>query len=244
MFPAVPQRSGAHSLQAIVLAGGYGNRLRAVVADVPKPMAPVGGRPFLSYVFDNLAEHGFRVVVVAVSWLHESIVSAFGDNYRGLELRYSIEPEPLGTGGAIKQSFQYINDDLAFVLNGDTFQRLPYEPMLRLAERERSDVVVAVRAVKNADRYGIVKLEGTRIAKFSATGANGPGLINAGAYLVRRSLVEGQNLGKAFSFERDVLLPGVHSQVITAYLIDGNFIDIGIPEDYERAGYEIPKWFA
>jgi D-glycero-alpha-D-manno-heptose 1-phosphate guanylyltransferase len=237
------KRSGAEQLQAIVLAGGYGNRLRPLVADVPKTMAPVGGRPFLSYVFDDLAEHGFHVVVVAVSWLHEAIISAFGDQYRGVQLRYSIEPEPLGTGGAVRQAFSYISDDLAFVLNGDTLQRLPYASMLHLAERERSDVVVAVRAVADAARYGTVELQGTRITKFAEKGASGPGLINAGAYLVRRSVVEHPDLGRAFSFEHDVLLPGVHSGVLTACKIEGNFIDIGIPKDYVRAGEEIPRWF-
>ena len=166
MFPDVLQSAGARQLQAIVLAGGYGNRLRTMIADVPKPMAPIGGRPFLSYVLDDLAEHGFRVVVLAVSWLHEVIVNAFGDRYRGMELRYSIEPKPLGTGGAIRQAFELVDEDFAFVLNGDTFQHLPYHLMLQLAGEERSDIVMAVRAVDDAARYGTVELHGCRVAKF------------------------------------------------------------------------------
>jgi D-glycero-alpha-D-manno-heptose 1-phosphate guanylyltransferase len=238
-------RNGSeHPVQAIVLAGGYGSRLRSLIADVPKPMARVAGRPFVSYVFDDLVDHEIKRIVVAVSWLRESIMSEFGACYRGVELRYSVEAEPLGTGGAIRQAFQCINDDGAFVLNGDTFQRLPYARMRLQAEEERADVLVGIRAVDSVERYGTVELEGSSIIGFSEKGTTGPGLINAGAYIVRRDVVENPSLGKAFSFEQDVLGPGVGSLNMVACLITGNFIDIGIPEDYLRAKQELASWFS
>ncbi|CAN2533307.1 D-glycero-alpha-D-manno-heptose+1-phosphate+guanylyltransferase [Methylocapsa aurea] len=242
MSAALSWTSQNRSRRAIVLAGGYGVRLRPVVRDLPKPMAPVRGRPFLSYVLDELEENGFTAIVLAVSWRREAIIDAFGCRYRAMELRYSIEREPLGTGGAIRQAFTQLDDEMAFVLNGDTFQRLPYDAMQSLATSEDSDAVVAVRRIADASRYGAVELDGNRICKFTSAGAEGEGLINAGAYLLRRGLVEDTRLAKTFSFERELLTASVGAKVLTACPVDGDFIDIGIPEDYARAQIEATKW--
>jgi len=237
-----PSPANERSRQAIVLAGGFGTRLRSVVADVPKPMAPVGGRPFLSYILDDLEGHGFSTVVLAVSWRREAIIDSFGDKYGTLKLRYSIESAPLGTGGAIRQAFALVDDDSAFVLNGDTFQRLPYEAMHRLLLREASDAVVAVRNVSETSRYGAVELQQSRICNFRSEGAKGRGLINAGAYLIQRRLIEDDALPESFSFERELLGLSVRTKILTACPVDGDFIDIGVPEDYARAQIEVPRW--
>ena len=242
MSAALQWPSQRRSRRAIVLAGGYGVRLRPVVRDLPKPMAPVRGRPFLCYVLDELEENGFGAIVLAVSWRREAIIDAFGSRYGAMELRYSIECEPLGTGGAIRQAFTHFDEDIAFVLNGDTFQRLPYDAMQRLATSEDSDAVVAVRSIADSSRYGAIELDGSRIRKFTSTGAEGRGLINAGAYLLRRRFVEGASLAKAFSFEHDLLSPSVATRILTACPVDGDFIDIGVPEDYARAQIEATKW--
>lgn len=225
--------------EAIVLAGGLGTRLRPVVRDVPKPLAPVAGRPFLAYLLKKLRRVGLGRVILATGYGGEQIEAAFGRACEGLVLAYSREAVPLGTGGALWQALARCRGDRVFVLNGDTYFDLDLAAM---REAPACDVLVAVRPVAERARFGSVRLEGRRIAAFEEKGTAGPGLVNAGTYLVRRDLAGRLPRPAPFSFERDVLERGLERLSIEAYPSDAPFIDIGTPEDFARAQELLPAW--
>ena len=222
-------------MEAIVLAGGLGTRLRPVVADVPKPMAPVAGRPFLAILLENLARQGFSRAVLAVGYKHEVIHEAFGDSFAGLDIRYAVEDTPLGTGGAIRLATQQCKGREIFVLNGDTYVTLAFDGMLHAHRNLQAKLTVCAVQVDDAGRYGSLLLKDHQIVGFSEKGVAGPGLINAGVYLLENGLLEHQGLPDVFSFERDVLEFKASQLRPMAYIVRGGFIDIGIPEDYLRA---------
>lgn len=222
-------------MQAIILAGGLGTRLRSVVPDLPKPMATVAGRPFLSWVLDPLVEAGFDRAVLAVGYRYEAIRDHFGDRYQGLTLRYSVEASPLGTGGAIRLAGHLLEGDPLFVLNGDTFLELNYRAMLDHHRQTGAELSVAVRQVQDVSRYGALNVTDGRIRQFLEKGRSGPGLINAGTYILSRAILGLIPDGEAYSFEQQLLMPRVTELAPAAFLADGLFIDIGVPEDYARA---------
>lgn len=222
-------------MQAVILVGGLGTRLRPVISNLPKAMAPVRGRPFLEYLLDNLRAQGVRDIVLAVGHLGDAIISYFGHSWGGLPLSYSIETEPLGTGGALKKAMLRMADVHTVVMNGDTWLELDLWSMLATHERSGADITVAVHDVADVARYGAVVIENDRIIGFQEKGMTGTGLINAGVYLLRPGLFEKRMLPEAFSFEGDFLVRYVSELKLTAFRTSGGFIDIGVPEDY---------WFA
>jgi len=228
-------------MQAIILAGGLGTRLRAAVPDLPKPMAPVAGRPFLAYVLDGLVEAGFERAVLAVGYRHEIVREHFGDRYRGLPLSYSIEPTPLGTGGAIRLAAQQIDTDPFFVINGDTYVELDYRAMVAAHQDAHARITIGVCAVPDVARYGALELRGNTVCRFREKGSAGPGVINAGAYLLTAELLEHIPLGQPFSFEQQLLAPRVEELRPLAFHAQGLFIDIGVPQDYKRAQYLLKR---
>ncbi len=221
--------------EAIILAGGLGTRLRGVVNDVPKPLAPVAGRPFLAWLLDALAKQGLRRVVLATGYLGEQVEAALGRDWRGMALAYSHERKPLGTGGAIVLAAGEISSDVFFVLNGDTWLELDYAMFGSSTAKADAGLGVALAEVPDVARYGAARLQGQCIAGFSEKGLSGAGFINAGVYWMRRDLLQGCPTGIAFSFERDVLLPAVSRGSVIGYVQTRGFIDIGIPEDFHRA---------
>ena len=222
--------------QAIILAGGLGTRLRGVVPDLPKPMAPVAGRPFLCHVLDPLCDAGFELAVLAVGYRHEAIRDHFGDRYRDLELRYSVEATPLGTGGAMRLAAREIDAAAPFfVLNGDTFVELDYRAMLDAHVAARASMSMAVCAVADVGRYGALELDDGTVTGFREKGGDGPGYINAGTYLFARGLLDAIPDDTPYSFEQQLLVPEVKTIRPRAFLAHGLFIDIGVPEDYARA---------
>ena len=227
------------AMQAIVLAGGLGTRLRSVVDGAPKPMAPVKGRPFLTFVLDPLVHAGFTAAVLAAGYRHEAIRSYFGASYRGLALSYSVEREPLGTGGAIALAWSHVRAGEAFVLNGDTYLELDYASMLEAHARARTELTIAVCQVPDAGRYGALELADDRVQGFVEKGRSGPGWINAGTYLMGASLSARFPRG-AFSFERDFLASEIAELRPLAFRSSGPFIDIGTPEDYAAAERLLP----
>ena len=222
-------------MEAIVLAGGLGTRLRSVVADLPKAMAPVAGRPFLEHLLDLLVEAGFESAILAVGYRSEAIRGHFGERYRGLPLTYSVENHALGTGGAIRLALRSATAHDVFVVNGDTFVDVDFRSMLEAHRRAAAAMTVAVHKVPDTARYGSLALEEDRIRGFLEKGRYGPGWISAGVYVVPRSLLDDSRLPSAFSFESDFLVPGVQSLKPLAYPTYGLFIDIGVPDDYARA---------
>ena len=222
-------------MEAIVLAGGLGTRLRSIVSDLPKAMAPVAGKPFLAYLLDTLIAAGFDSAILAVGYKGEQIRKHFGERYRSLPLRYSVETEPLGTGGAIKLAMGQVSATSVFVLNGDTYLELDYAAMMAAHDEADAILTIAVHAVPDASRYGALDIDGGRIRGFFEKGHPGPRSINAGAYLFSRKLLNRYSLPRAFSFETDFLVPHVKELKPLAFQTHGVFIDIGVPEDYAGA---------
>jgi D-glycero-alpha-D-manno-heptose 1-phosphate guanylyltransferase len=226
--------------EAIILAGGLGTRLRGVLGDEPKPMAPVGGRPFLAHLLDRLAAGGVRHAVLAVGYRHEMIREHFGPSYGGLELSYVVEAEPRGTGGGLRLGATALRGDAAFALNGDTLFAVDLAALAALFDDRDADVALALKRVPDVGRYGAVRLGADgRVLAFGEKGGTGPGSINGGVYALRRGLLADPALPDVFSFERDLLEP--RHREVRAYGLesDAYFIDIGIPEDYARAQREL-----
>jgi D-glycero-alpha-D-manno-heptose 1-phosphate guanylyltransferase len=227
-------------MQAIVLAGGLGTRLSGVVPDLPKPMAPVAGRPFLEWILEQLVDAGFERAVLAVGYRHQAIRDHFGDAFGSLELHYSVEDRPLGTGGALRLAAGQISSLPAFVLNGDTFLDLDYRSMLDAHVEHDEQMSVAVCSVADVSRYGALALEGRHIRGFLEKGKTGPGLINAGTYLLSEGILDRIPPGEPFSFEQQLLVPLIDEIRPAAFTAKGLFIDIGIPEDLARAQQLFP----
>lgn len=225
--------------EAIVLAGGLGTRLRAVVSDVPKPMAPVGGRPFLHWLLDGLARQGVRRVVLATGYMGDVVQDILGEAHAGMRLVYAREESPLGTGGALWAALAHVTGERAFVLNGDTWLGAPLAPLA--AEAPAADLTVAVRPLDDRARYGSVRVAGNRIEGLEEKGSSGPGLANAGVYVARRDLPAKRPMAGAFSLEKEVLAkPG--DLDLRAHVTEATFLDIGTPEDFARAQNLIPAW--
>ncbi len=228
--------------EAIILAGGFGTRLRSMVSDVPKPMAPVAGRPFLTYVLDRLGRQGYSHVVLATGYLHEKVEEFFKNDYQGITVDYARELSPLGTGGAMINALQHCHEEYVTVLNGDTLFDINHERLCRFAEEKESPLAIVLRQVEDAGRYGSVEIDNEgRITAFKEKNAEaGSGLINGGIYRVKRSLFDGYTVGKQFSFEKELMQQRYRDERYYAYADGAYFIDIGIPEDYSRAQKELP----
>jgi len=225
--------------EAIILAGGFGTRLQKVIPDVPKPMALVNKLPFLSYLLEELNNHGFTRAILATGYRHEQIESYFGEIYKNIRLSYSVENEPLGTGGAIELASRLIQTDCFFVINGDTLFRVDYTEMEKTFIELNSNLVVALKEMKNFDRYGSVITRGRRIIAFNEKKFCKNGFINGGIYLIRKDWLMNNLPSGIFSFEKDILGKKAGKEEISCYKSEGYFIDIGIPEDYERAKKEL-----
>ena len=221
--------------EAIVLAGGFGTRLRGIVDDVPKPLAPVAGQPFLAWLLDRLATGGMRRCILATGYLSDVIEQRIGARWQGMEIAYSVEPEPLGTGGAIRLAATRLQGDAAHVLNGDTW--LEYDPVALedTARAAGASMTIALARVDDVARYGAVDIDNGRVTGFREKGESGPGWINAGCYFLGADALAALPARDAFSFEQDVLQPRVQERAVAAFTETLGFIDIGVPEDYARA---------
>lgn len=221
--------------EAIVLVGGLGTRLRAVVSDVPKPLAPVAERPFLAWLLDHLAGNEMRHVVLAAGYLAERVVDCIGRDWRGMRMDYSIESDPLGTGGAVRQACGMLQGDAVHVLNGDTFLRYDLRALEQATVHAGADLGMALAQVDDVARYGAVIREGARISGFREKGESGPGYINAGSYYLTAAAIRALPAEPAFSFETRVLAPLTMAGRVCGFEATSGFIDIGVPEDYQRA---------
>lgn len=228
-------------MEAIVLAGGFGTRLAHIVSDVPKPMAPVCGKPFLQYILDDLANQKVSRVILAVGYKAECIESFFGNAYRGMELVYSLEQQPLFTGGAIKKALSFCKDSEVFILNGDTFFEVPLLEMAAAHREKRALLTIATKQMVNFDRYGTVQTDAVgRILHFEEKQPCAQGSINGGVYLIQRAALESVP-AEAFSFETEFMEKQVEQKIFCAFPSDGYFIDIGIPQDYAKAQEDFKK---
>lgn len=226
-------------MEAVVLAGGKGTRLRQVVQDVPKPMAPVNGRPFLEYILDELILHGFTRVILSTGYMAGKISDHFGSSYKNLEVVYSHEEEPLGTGGGIKLALDKCTSSDVLVMNGDSIFKFDITEFLGEYRKKQVPMGMALMPMSNFDRYGAVKVENDRVIGFQEKQQVDFGVINTGIYLMNREFFDQNSPSGAFSFESDYLQKKVGQIFIYAHVREGYFIDIGIPEDYSRAQTEL-----
>lgn len=224
--------------EAIVLCGGLGSRLRSVVSDRPKPMAPIGGRPFLEYLLEFLRLQGVRRVILAVGYKREMISDHFGARWDGLDIDYAVETEPLGTGGGTRLAVERLQTDTALLLNGDSFLARPVAPLEQALTG--ADLVLTVRSEPDTGRFGVCEVEAGRVTGFGPGAPGQPGLINAGVYALRRNLFDGFALPAAFSLEQDFLSPFVGRLRVGAVVSNEPFIDIGLPESYALAQDFVP----
>lgn len=231
--------NNSQNLEAIVLAGGFGTRLRGAVPNLPKAMALVAGRPFLEHVLDRLVSQGICRVVLSVGYMADVIKSHFGYDYCGVDIIYAIEGSPLGTGGAIAFGLTYVKANSALVLNGDTLVALDYARFAEACERRRSRLGIVVRYVEDAGRYGRCDIESETLTKFSEKGIAGSGFINAGVYWVTRDVFDEFGVPEAFSFEQDFVAKYLNELHPVGFPVEDYFIDIGVPEDYRRAQVEL-----
>ncbi|MCB1802586.1 MAG: nucleotidyltransferase family protein [Gammaproteobacteria bacterium] len=227
-------------MEAIILAGGKGTRLGELTRLTPKPMVPVAGHPFLEYLLSEAGRRGVRRVVLSVGHFADQIEAHFGRRWHGIEIDYAHEDSPLGTGGAIALALASVRGERCFVLNGDTIFRVDLPAMLAFHRQHAAQLTLALKPMTDFDRYGTVQIENGRVIGFREKSPTREGLINGGVYLVETSLRDALPAG-AFSFENDVMATRTDSLQMYGFRDDGYFIDIGIPEDYRRAGDELPK---
>ncbi|OEW37506.1 MULTISPECIES: D-glycero-D-manno-heptose 1-phosphate guanosyltransferase [Campylobacter] len=214
-------------MQAIILCGGLGTRLKSVIKDIPKPMAPINDKPFLEFIFEYLKKQDIKEIILAVSYKYEVIQEYFKDEFLGIKIKYSIEKEPLGTGGAIKEALKFIKNE-AYVLNGDTF----FNINLSRLKLEKSKICLVLKQMNDFDRYGTVNVnEQGFVISFEEKIFKNQGLINGGIYLLTKDIFNEFDLEKKFSFE-EFLEENYEKLKAKAHIFDDYFMDIGVPEDY------------
>jgi NDP-sugar pyrophosphorylase family protein len=232
-----------HAVPAVILAGGLGTRLRSVVADRPKVLAPVSGRPFITYLFDQLETARWRHVVLCTGYRSDQIAAAVGPQYRSLRVSYSVEDEPLGTAGALRLALAHLDADLCLVMNGDSYVHADLAGFLAWHQQHAFDGSILLTHVDDAARYGTVDStdEGAITGFHEKQGKAEPGWINAGIYLLPRHWLEALPAGKAISIERDCF-PVWSKQGLGGFRTRSPFIDIGTPESFEQAGLFINQY--
>ena len=230
--------------EAVILAGGFGTRLSHVLGNIPKPMAPVYGKPFLCYLLDRLADAGVTHVVLATGHLHEQIVSYFHDGYRGIKVSFSNESTPLFTGGAIVKAARQIESEDFLVLNGDTLFDIDIPAFCDFHRSRNAHLSVALRDVPDTGRYGAVEcLDGCIKAFREKDQSSGAGCINGGIYAISHEWLMQQSLPEKFSFEKELMQPLAGAEGFCGMRFSDYFIDIGVPEDYYRAQKEFGALF-
>ena len=232
---------------AVILAGGLGRRLQTAVQDVPKPMAPINGRPFLEYLLDYWIGQNINHFVLSVGYKHEVIERHFGNNYRETKIDYAVEEQPLGTGGGLLCALKYLNGAGSFlIMNGDTFFEVDLMSMRLYHQAKQAAVTIALRNVDANSRYASVECDGDgKITAFDNRARTlSPELINGGVYLAEKSAFVdfAPDANEPVSLE-ELLYPRMLAAGTRMYGFpsSGKFIDIGIPEDYRRAVDVIPR---
>ncbi len=227
-------------MEAIILAGGLGTRLRSEVQDLPKSMAPIYHRPFLEYQLDYLLSQGVQRVVMSVGYLAEVIMEHFGTEYKGIPIAYAIEEQALGTGGAISYAMQHVESDHGVIVNGDSLFEIDLQAMMSAHLSREADATLALKPMSDFERYGVVDTDAEgRIIDFKEKQYTESGDINGGTYIFSKCIWDDTSLPEKFSLEEDFFSPFIKKKKLYGYVSDGYFLDIGIPEDYYRAQYEI-----
>jgi mannose-1-phosphate guanylyltransferase len=229
-------------VQALVLAGGEGTRLRPLTLTLPKPVIPLAGRPFLSFMLDWLHRHGVDDVLLSCGYRSHDVERVLGNEHRGMRLRYVVEDEPLGTAGPLRLAAdEGVLEDRVLVLNGDTLTDVDLTGEIAQHEARSAKATLALVAVDDTSSYGVVPTDESGAVEAFLEKRPGPAptnRINAGAYVLERSVVEMVPAGRAVSIEREVF-PELVGEGLYGYLSDGYWIDIGTPERYLEATYDL-----
>ncbi|MEE0948120.1 MAG: nucleotidyltransferase family protein [Bacteroidales bacterium] len=234
--------------EAIILCGGKGTRLKEVVNDVPKPLAPIDGIPFLSILMKFLKAQGIERVILATGYMHEKIENLYGNCYEGMEIVYSVEQNPLGTGGAIANALRKIKSENVLVLNGDSvikFQLNEIKKQFGEIKKQFSEIkfhsLLILKPMERVERYGAVKTFENRVTAFEEKSFKEQCLINTGVYILNKEIFNDKAENEVFSFEKDFLEKEVEKGSLFGMECKGFFIDIGVPEDYAAAQNNLIK---
>ena len=223
---------------AIILAGGMGTRLKTIISDLPKPMAPIMNVPFLTYQLNYLKHFGIKKVIFSVGYLSEKIIAHYNQSFENISIEYSIEKNPLGTGGGIRMAMSNLKEDLVLILNGDSFFDLNLEQFYNLHLEQKAEFSLALRYVNNSERYGNIEFNSShQITSFiEKNQLNQSGYINAGVYILSKKLyLQNTKPDINFSIEKEFFEKQLNQLIIKGFEFKDYFIDIGIPEDYLKA---------
>jgi len=225
--------------EAIILAGGMGTRLKSVVTEVPKPMAPINGRPFLEYLLNHLIGNGIERIIFSVGFKSEIIADHFGDCYRDCDLIYVYEDEPLGTGGAIKKAMESVEGDHVLVTNGDSLFLTNVQEQYAFHKSKEADTTLALKLMQDYDRYGSVIIDAKNvITDFKEKAPVAEGVINGGVYIFDVQSFLKHDFPNKFSIESGYFEDKMESSKFIGYQSDAYFLDIGIPDDFAKAQSE------
>ncbi|MCX5815274.1 MAG: nucleotidyltransferase family protein [Proteobacteria bacterium] len=229
-------------IDTIILAGGKGTRLSGILPDIPKPMAPINGIPFLDILLSQLNPYPYITkVMLAVGYKSDVIINRYKNSAAyNFKILFSEEKVLLGTGGAIKKALSFANTDDVLVLNGDSYIEVDINKLIIFHKANKASITIVLKEISDANRYGSVKIDDQlRILLFEEkNSSNHTGLINAGAYLIKKNLFDSIDKDREISFEREIL-PDLIKGNAYGYITSGIFIDIGIPDDYKRAQAEL-----
>jgi NDP-sugar pyrophosphorylase family protein len=227
----------------IILAGGFGLRLREVIGETPKPMAPIAGRPFLELLLKQLRRHGFCRVILSVGYKQEMIREHFGGEAFGLELLYSIETSPLGTGGALREAADYARTVAALVMNGDSYTDADLNRLVRDHQGNDADVTVVVVPETRSDAGSVVLDRNGNVRTFAEKRVVPESrYLSAGIYLLNKSLVGTVPAAAKISLEEQLFPQWLaDGKSIEAFIFDGLCVDIGTPERYRKAQAVLEK---
>jgi D-glycero-alpha-D-manno-heptose 1-phosphate guanylyltransferase len=230
-------------MDVIILAGGLGTRLRSVINTLPKPMAPVAERPFLEYLLDYLiCQEITDKILISVGYEYQKITDYFGNKYKNCQLNYLIEDTPLGTGGAIQLALNEVQTEQALIVNGDTLFNISLSALIDLHNQKKSLITVALKPLTDFDRYNNVLLDDDqKVIGFESKKYQHKGYINGGIYCVDKKILSSFSLPSKFSFEDDFLKVYTDKISMYGFISDEYFIDIGIPQDYEKSQQELPS---
>ncbi len=233
--------SQVNGFECIILAGGLGTRLRGAVPDLPKCMAPIAGKPFLQFLIDYLIKEGVTHFIFSLGYMHEVIESFLATTYPALNFQCSIEDSPLGTGGAIKKACALSTQKNIMILNGDTMFAINVQAFMAFHQQQQAHCTLSLKPMENFERYGVVKISSdNRIESFEEKKYYQNGLINGGIYALQVTSFLSLPFPDRFSFESEYLEQYVGTKKIMGWVEETYFIDIGIPEDYAKAGIELP----
>jgi len=222
-------------MEAVILAGGLGTRLQSTLPDIPKPMAPVGGKPFLWYLFKWIARYPISRIVLSTGYKSEEISEYFGDSFESMSLEYAIEEKPLGTGGGLMNATRRLTGSDFIVINGDTYFPIDLKRLFLYHTGHCGFITIALKRMTNFSRYGSVECKGDLIVRFNEKKPCADGLINGGIYAISRKLLMEKEFPEVFSLEEDLLGKSAGNGTLRCMTFEEPFLDIGIPEDYGRA---------